>query len=652
MILLFAGICVAALIAICGVAILFYIHQLMAMLLGAGLVLTGLMILYFMVKFIFESKKADRSRYREVFENDQPDLFAFVRKVSEETGAQFPKHIYLSPEVNASVFYDSNFLSMFLPVKKNLCIGLGLVNMLNLSEFKSVIAHEFGHFSQKSMRAGSYVYQANRVIYNMLYENDNYGRLLNRWASIHGIFALCARLTVNVIQPMQWAQRELYKSVNKQYSALSRQMEFHADAISAMVAGSNNAIHALHRLDFADSCYSNVIDKYNAWFPENIKGSNLYSHQRIMAEQLAAEFQLPLHNGLPLMSNAQQLLSNNNKVSIENQWASHPTLEQRQDALEQLQVTGEVVDESPWVLFANATELQQQLTDELYKNAPFKKDPAPGTDKAFEDALKKARTSFTLPAVYGLFYKDRTISNVDIDNIADAEPITDLQQYCEAKASLSIAITAAKADIALLEHIATNSKDITSFTYEGDKMSSKYAATVKETMQTLLEELQSKLQKADESVFCYMLERATVKGYDQAFILKKMYTYYYELKETAINNLIFCNELSTLLQPYFDDGYIVTAQMAQDLDNATVKFKTQIAEMQKVLHASDMPYHLTFPHELLSLMNAYLSFDGEQKEAGESVRIINEAMHSLANWSLDLEQVCKKQLLDRQAGFL
>jgi Zn-dependent protease with chaperone function len=37
---------------------------------------------------------------------------------------------------------------MFLPIKKNLQIGLGLVNSLNVSEFKAVMAHEFGHFTQ------------------------------------------------------------------------------------------------------------------------------------------------------------------------------------------------------------------------------------------------------------------------------------------------------------------------------------------------------------------------------------------------------------------------------------------------------------------------------------------------------------------------
>ena len=60
----------------------------------------------------------------------------------------------------------------FLPTPKNLQIGLGLLNVLNLSEFKAVLAHEFGHFTQKSMRVGSYVYIANRFMIDMVAGRD------------------------------------------------------------------------------------------------------------------------------------------------------------------------------------------------------------------------------------------------------------------------------------------------------------------------------------------------------------------------------------------------------------------------------------------------------------------------------------------------
>ena len=46
------------------------------------------------------------------------------------------------------------------------------MNALELSEFKAVLAHEFGHFAQSSMKLGQYVYVANQVIADLVFERD------------------------------------------------------------------------------------------------------------------------------------------------------------------------------------------------------------------------------------------------------------------------------------------------------------------------------------------------------------------------------------------------------------------------------------------------------------------------------------------------
>ena len=61
------------------------------------------------------------------------------------------------------MFYDLSLINFFFPTRKNLEIGLGLTNVLTISEFKAVLAHEFGHFAQKSMAVGRWVYTAQQV---------------------------------------------------------------------------------------------------------------------------------------------------------------------------------------------------------------------------------------------------------------------------------------------------------------------------------------------------------------------------------------------------------------------------------------------------------------------------------------------------------
>ncbi len=118
---------------------------------GLGLMVLSAMLIYFIFKFMFTTNKVDRSNLIQITEEEEPVLFEFIRRISEETKAPFPKKVYLASDVNAAVFYNSGLWSMFFPVRKNLLIGLGLVNSLNTSELKAVLAHEFGHFSQHSI---------------------------------------------------------------------------------------------------------------------------------------------------------------------------------------------------------------------------------------------------------------------------------------------------------------------------------------------------------------------------------------------------------------------------------------------------------------------------------------------------------------------
>ena len=88
--------------------------------LGIGLASLGILVLFFLVKFIFSSHKVDRSHLHEISKTDEPRLFKLIEDIVNEVYTSFPKKVYLSTDVNAAVFYDSSFWSMFIPIKKNL----------------------------------------------------------------------------------------------------------------------------------------------------------------------------------------------------------------------------------------------------------------------------------------------------------------------------------------------------------------------------------------------------------------------------------------------------------------------------------------------------------------------------------------------------
>ena len=132
----------------------------------------------FMVKSLVFFQKGAGNEDMELKAKDHPRLFKFLHAIADETGAPKPYRVFLSPRVNAAVFYDLNFFNLIMPSKKNLEIGLGLVNVLTLSELKAVLALEFGHFGQKTMAVGRWVYVAQQIATQVVNKRDALDKFL------------------------------------------------------------------------------------------------------------------------------------------------------------------------------------------------------------------------------------------------------------------------------------------------------------------------------------------------------------------------------------------------------------------------------------------------------------------------------------------
>src|SRR5262249_46380772 len=145
------------------------------------------------------------------------------------------------------------------PTPKNLILGLGLVNYLNLSELKAVLAHEFGHFGQSSMKLGTYVFQVNRLIADMVYGRDFFDDLVARMRGRDARLDLFAAAFAGLLWGLRKALEGLFRAINFANSALSRQMEFNADLVAVSVTGSDPLIHALACIEFADQALAHAM---------------------------------------------------------------------------------------------------------------------------------------------------------------------------------------------------------------------------------------------------------------------------------------------------------------------------------------------------------------------------------------------------------
>ncbi|MGV3538708.1 MAG: hypothetical protein ACO1OQ_02795, partial [Rufibacter sp.] len=98
--LMAAAMALAVLCGFLGYGLVVLKPSFITLMLGIGLAGLGLMVIFFLLKFMFKRSKTDRSEMIEIKEADQPELFAFIRDITQETQTPFPKKIYLSAEVN------------------------------------------------------------------------------------------------------------------------------------------------------------------------------------------------------------------------------------------------------------------------------------------------------------------------------------------------------------------------------------------------------------------------------------------------------------------------------------------------------------------------------------------------------------------------
>ncbi|MDB9744120.1 M48 family metallopeptidase [Fibrobacterales bacterium] len=328
--------------------------------------ITGSMMLFaFTLKFLFKLKKPSSTNRIELNEVEQPKLWAFVRNICSETNAPLPKYIYADPEVNAYVCYSSTWLSLFLPVKKELTIGLGLIETVKQSEFKAILSHEFGHFSQKSMKIGSYIHSANSIIYDMIYTEDAWDKALESWKELNLYLSIPAWILTPIIGLIRYILKGFYHLLNRVNASLSQEMEFNADKVAVSTSGSEAIVSGLWKLGKGYDHWNSVIQNTHLALQKKIYIKNFYSHMHnAVAENdeiLQNEFQ-----GLATNPRGGKHFFETNSLAKTPMYASHPSNDKREHSAKTPFVECETNQNSVWELINYPHRLQERMTKVLY----------------------------------------------------------------------------------------------------------------------------------------------------------------------------------------------------------------------------------------------------------------------------------------------
>jgi len=513
LLLLVLGIALTLACLYCGIMLIISIPKFITIVLGIGLASLGIMVFIFLVKFLFKTHSVDRSHLVEISEKDYPALFGMIKDIAREADTKFPKKVYLSGDVNAGVFYDSSFWSMFFPIRKNLQIGMGLVNTVTEQELKAILAHEFGHFSQRSMSVSSYVYNVNQVIYNMLYDNESFNTMIQTWANISGYFSIFVIIAVKIINGIQWILQKMYGFVNVRHMALSREMEFHADQVAANIAGSLPLEESLLRLDLSQKAYNWVINFYNEKAEENVISKNIYKEQSFALGLLAKENRYPVKNNLPMVSISDLNKYNKSKINIEDQWASHPTTQERVAALQRLNIVKDNYKENPAIdLFPNAEKDEEELTKQVFHYMAFKKETVTMDYADFQKQFLNDISTNRFPDEYNDYYDNKNPIPFDVKSITDFDFTGDMDSlFGKEKVDLIYTSLSLENDKNILQAIAKKEITVKTFDYDGKKYKRTDALNLIFNLDKELGETQKKIEENDINIYKFFFNLANKK---------------------------------------------------------------------------------------------------------------------------------------------
>ncbi len=329
---------------------------------------SSLFLAVFLVKALFFIKKGEYRGVIELKRTEQPGLFSFLDQVADDAGAPRPHKVFVSGRVNAAVFYDLSLMNLVFPSRKNLEIGLGLVNMLNLSEFKAVCAHEFGHFAQRSMALGRWVYTTQQIAAHIVGKRDALDGFLRGLSRVDYRVAWVGWILSLIV----WSLRSIvdtgFRLVMIVQRALSREMEMQADLVAVSLTGSDALIHALHRLQVADDAWERAVGFVRGEAGAERPPRDVFVVQEAIAARLGLIYNDPAYGQRPQVSVGDAAAFRVFKAELAQpprMWATHPLNHEREENAKRVYLAAPEDTRSAWAIFDNAQALRERMTQEL-----------------------------------------------------------------------------------------------------------------------------------------------------------------------------------------------------------------------------------------------------------------------------------------------
>ena len=240
---------------------------------------------------------------------EQPRLFRAIEEVAGATGQAMPAEVYAVSDLNAWVAQRGGFMGF--GSRRVMGLGLPLLQVLSVDEFRGVLAHEFGHYHGGDTALGPWIYRTR--------------------AAIERTLVGMSRHSTAIMKPFEWYMKMFVRVTH----AISRRQEFVADALAARVVGVQHMASGLRAVHAAGAAY----DPF--WYGE-------------FAPAVESGFRPPLAEGFrrflatpAIATVVEEGLERELREEKADPYDTHPPLRERLAALRGLTPTGPTVAAEP-----------------------------------------------------------------------------------------------------------------------------------------------------------------------------------------------------------------------------------------------------------------------------------------------------------------
>jgi Zn-dependent protease with chaperone function len=253
--------------------------------------IAGLILVLFLVKPLFFRIRDERRR-RSLTRQSQPLLFELVDRICDATGAPKPQRIDVDYQVNASAQPLGGIWSVATG-KMVLTIGIPLIAGLSSRQLAGVLAHEFGHFSQKiGMGASLVIRKVNFWFMRVVYQRDTLDHMLESsiaqsdWR--FGIILQLANVCVMFSRGVLWCFMMLGHGIS---AGLMRQMEFDADRYEYGLVGSRTFAETSLELQLLGASQAAALQAMLSFFQKGRLADDMITLGNHFREQLPLDVQ-------------------------------------------------------------------------------------------------------------------------------------------------------------------------------------------------------------------------------------------------------------------------------------------------------------------------------------------------------------------------